>query len=403
VTNTGPHGRHFIRLSRNGVPDAPITYNLGYGSVEVDQRFVVAPGFLELTRLGALAPRDPDVLRSLEVIDQTIKRETPTGPGWYRYGTVTSGTEDGYGECHEPDPTTCPANGTPWATGHVGSGHLWPVLAGERGEHALQLGDRDTATTLLNVLAAQTSGAGLVPEQVWENPAVPASPFGTDPAVASIGLQPGRPTGSAAPLTWAQAQYVRLAMSIPAGRPIEQPAEVRARYVERCQCPPTGALPITLDAPARADRVMRTVTGKTIGGMQVDIAQTGTTTTVVSTTAGPDGNFTAELPEPDGPSVITAVATQGEQTGYAQLVMDGAAAAGVSATAVPKQATTSPAPTATGPVPTRTTSSPATVSTASVVPPRPSSASSPVKPVVSPVPSRTTSPSGTPAGGPQPR
>jgi glucoamylase len=398
VTNTGPHGRHFIRLSKTGAPDAPITYNLGHGSIEVDQRYVVAPGFLELTRLGALSPRDPDVIRSLEVIDQTIKRDTPTGPGWYRYGTVTAGSEDGYGECHEPDPTMCPADGAPLPNGNVGSGHLWPVLAGERGEHALQVGDKDTASTLLTVLTAQTSGAGLVPEQVWENPAVPASPFGTDPAVASIGLQPGQPTGSAAPLTWAQAQYVRLAMSMAGDRPVEQPAEVRARYVERCQCPPAGPLPITLDAPAAPNRLARAVTGKTIAGMQVDIAQTsGTTTTVVSTTAGPDGTFTAELPDPEGPSVVTAVATQGEQTGYAQLATDPAqapaplitssASADVPTTAPPEQtpAATTEAPSTeattrpvTGPVtgpsltPTSTSSSvPATATRT------PSSSSSP--------------------------
>ena len=37
-----------------------------------------------------------------------------------------------------------------------------------------------------------TSGQGLEPEQVWEDPAVPASPYGTDPATASIGFQPGQ-------------------------------------------------------------------------------------------------------------------------------------------------------------------------------------------------------------------
>ena len=44
-------GRYFIRLSRTGDPDAAITYNLGNGSVDADQRSVVDAGFLELVRL----------------------------------------------------------------------------------------------------------------------------------------------------------------------------------------------------------------------------------------------------------------------------------------------------------------------------------------------------------------
>ncbi len=40
--------------------------------------------------------------------------------------------------------------------------------------------------------------------------AVAASPFGSDPATASIGFTNGKPAGSASPLIWAQAQYLRL-------------------------------------------------------------------------------------------------------------------------------------------------------------------------------------------------
>ena len=39
------------------------------------------------------------------------------------------------------------------------------------------------------------SGVGLIPEQDWEYPDLAASPFGTDPTVASIGFQNGRPGG----------------------------------------------------------------------------------------------------------------------------------------------------------------------------------------------------------------
>ena len=42
-----------------------------------------------------------------------------------------------------------------------------------------------------------SSGVGLVPEQAWEDPDLAASPYGSDPATASIGFtkarRPGRP------------------------------------------------------------------------------------------------------------------------------------------------------------------------------------------------------------------
>jgi glucoamylase len=135
VTSTGPYAAsYFIRLSKSGDPNAADTLDLGNGSITVDQRTVVDAGFLELVRLGVLPASDPTVRASLGVVDATIERSTPGGPGFYRYGTSGPGSEDGYGDCYEPDPTTCSPSGKPWpTTGNVGSGHLWPVLSGERG------------------------------------------------------------------------------------------------------------------------------------------------------------------------------------------------------------------------------------------------------------------------------
>jgi glucoamylase len=307
----------FIRLSKTGDPNAPIQYNLGNGSVTVDQRSVVDAGFLELTRLGILPPDDPEVLKSLEKVDQVIKRDTPNGPGWYRYGTDAPGSEDGYGDCYEPDSTNCSPTGKPWPTGNVGSGHLWPVLAGERAEHHLELGDRRTAKDLLEAMRKQASGVGMIPEQIWENPALPRSPFGTDPTTASIGFESGESVGSASPLTWAQAQSVRLTQGIAAGRPVEQPAEVRARYVDHG---PPGNIPVTIAAPSNVNAPTVTVTGTAPAGTRIDIAGTATdaggATTVVTTRS--NGTFTAELPTQLGTNVITAAASQGRKTGYAQ-------------------------------------------------------------------------------------
>ena len=61
VTTTGPYatGRYFIRLSKNGDPNEAVTYNLGNGGPDADQRAVIDAGFLELTRLGILPPTTP--------------------------------------------------------------------------------------------------------------------------------------------------------------------------------------------------------------------------------------------------------------------------------------------------------------------------------------------------------
>jgi glucan 1,4-alpha-glucosidase len=324
VTTTGPYGngRYFIRLSKNGDPNAAVVYNLGNGGPDADQRAVVDAGFQELTRLGALPADDPDVLASLPIVDQTIRRETNTGPGFYRYGTSTPGTEDGYGDCWEPDPTSCSPSGKPWPTGNVGSGHLWPVLSGERAEQQLQTGDRTGAAALLAAMNAQTSGVGLVPEQAWENPDLPAAPFGSDPTTASIGFVNGKPAGSSSPLTWAQAQQARLILALGAGRPLEQPAIVRDRYV---RSGPPGTLPVTVTAPADGTTVTTPtvgVTGTTTPGATVDVQSTATdtggATSVVTVRADSSGAFSATVPTPFGTSVITVAATKGNATGYAR-------------------------------------------------------------------------------------
>jgi glucoamylase len=330
VTTTGPYtdGRYFIRLSKTGDPNAAITYNLGNGGPNTDQRAVVDAGFLELTRLGILPTDDPDVLRSLPVVDQVIRRDTTSGPGFYRYGTATdpvtvAGTEDGYGDCYEPDATNCSPTGKPWPTGNVGSGHLWPVLSGERAEQELQSGDRGTAAARLLHIVQMSSGVGMVPEQAWENPDFPASPYGSPPETASIGYLNGQAAGSASPLTWAQAQEVRLAQSLAGAgqRPVEQPQIVADRYLPQ----PPAEVPLTVTSPADGallDSATVEVTGITAPDALVDISSTATdtggATSRVTVVAGGDGTFTATVPTPFGTSVITVAATTENGTGYAR-------------------------------------------------------------------------------------
>src|SRR5262249_33208109 len=127
---------YFIRLSKTGDPNAAISYNVGNGGPTPDHRPAIDPGLLEPVRPGLPAATDRDVVNSLHVVDNTIMKNTPSGPGWHRYNG------DGYG-----DGAT---DGHPWAPSGKGTGHLWPVLSEERGEYALAANTRSTALTLLS-------------------------------------------------------------------------------------------------------------------------------------------------------------------------------------------------------------------------------------------------------------
>jgi glucoamylase len=339
VTTTGPYApRYFLRLSKTGDPNAAIRYNLGNGSVTDDQRRIADAGFLELVRLGILPPADADVRASLGVIAKVIQRTTPTGVGFYRYGTDAVGSEDGYGDCYEPDPTNCSPTGAPWPPTNNGSGHLWPVLAGERGEFSVASGTRAGASGLLDAMAGMTSGGYLEPEQAWEDPVVAPSPFGSDPATASIGFSPGHPAGSASPLTWAQAQYARLALAIGAGRNLETPGIVRARYATHGM---PGTLPLTITSPADRANVRGstvTVTGTTSPGARVDAEaapSTGGAAATGSTMANDSGQWSLDLPVSFGTTKITIGATLGNRTGYAQLSVVDVTLPGMTALDVP--------------------------------------------------------------------
>jgi glucoamylase len=329
VTTTGPDGpRYFIRLSKTGDPNAAISYGLGNGGPTVDQRAVIDGGFQELVRLGELPVSDPDVRASLAVLDRQISVSTPSGTGYYRYGTSAArGSADGYGDCFQPSQTSCSTVGAPWAPTGTGTGHLWPNLSGERAESDLAAGDSRGAASLLQAVISFSSGVGLVPEQAWEDPDLPASPFGSDPATASIGFTDGKAAGSASPLSWAQAQELRLITSLGTGRNVDTPAVTTGRYVTHG---PPGSLPVTITAPAQGSTLAvssTAVTGTAAPGASVVVESADTTTgapaQVTSSTAAADGSFSATVPVGFGSNVITVAATAaaGRSTGYGQVTV----------------------------------------------------------------------------------
>jgi glucoamylase len=161
---------------------------------------MVGTDFLALVRFGLRLPDDPRIVSSLAVADALLRSDTPSGPVWHRY------TGDGYGE--HPDGSAFDGTG-------VGRG--WPLLVGERGHFELDAG-RD-ARPYLAAMRRMASGGGMLPEQVWDAPAVPGR-----------SLEPGRPAGSAMPLAWAHAEYVKLVRSIALGHSIDRPEAAWRRY-----------------------------------------------------------------------------------------------------------------------------------------------------------------------------
>jgi glucoamylase len=155
---------------------------------------------LQLSRFGLRSPSSLEMTASTAAIDALLKVDTPSGPVWRRYNG------DGYGE--HPD-------GAPFDGAGIGRG--WPLLTGERGHHALLAGD--DVSPYLNAMARMTGPGGLLPEQVWDSPSIPER-----------GLMPGSPSGSAMPLVWAHAEFIKLALSAARGAPVDRPVRTWTRY-----------------------------------------------------------------------------------------------------------------------------------------------------------------------------
>jgi glucoamylase len=167
-----------------------------------DATHVISPDSLALARFGLRAPDDPRILNTVKVIDALLRTKLPQGPCWYRYNG------DGYGE-HEDG---SPFNGT-------GIGRPWPLLAGERAHYELAAGRRDVAEALLRVMEGSTWGSRLIPEQVWDATDIPERE-----------LFLGKPSGSACPLVWAHAEYIKLRRSLRDGEVFDQPPQTVQRY-----------------------------------------------------------------------------------------------------------------------------------------------------------------------------
>jgi len=152
-------------------------------------------------------------------------------------------------------------------------------------------------------MGRMASGVGLIPEQNWENADLAASPFGTDPTIASIGFVNGGPAGSAAPLDWSAGAFVRLARDLASGKLLDRPASTYSRYVQHTQ----GTTPLTVTSPPDQSAIGGspvTVSGTSAAGNTVYVAATNTdntfTTSTASTTVAAGGTWSVQVPVDGG-------------------------------------------------------------------------------------------------------
>jgi glucoamylase len=169
-----------------------------------DTVHIISPDALALVRFGLRDANDSKILNTIKVIDELLKVETPNGPAWHRYN------DDGYGE-HEDG---SPFDGT-------GTGRAWPLLTGERAHYEIASGNIETAKSLLSAMENFSNEGGLIPEQIWDGGDIPEKE-----------LFFGKPSGSAMPLVWAHAEYLKLCKSIEDKNIFDMPPQTFNRYVK---------------------------------------------------------------------------------------------------------------------------------------------------------------------------
>ncbi|WP_440988841.1 glucodextranase DOMON-like domain-containing protein [Haloarchaeobius baliensis] len=290
ATTTGSAGEtpYYVRINDDTDPDDGATLDINNGGPSLDERECIDAGFLELVRLGVKPADDSTIENSVDAVDDTIRVDTPHGPAWYRYNGDGYGEQDGSGQYQ---------SGAPWSLDNAGKGRLWPIFTGERAEYELLRGTDDGALapdSLLDTMQGFANEGRMIPEQVWDRPE--PGPYG---------WEFGEGTGSATPLSWSMAQFVRLAHGIDAGEPVETPQVVRDRYADG---PRTGGPSLSVDdLPAVVEGDTVTVSGSTDGAL-VAVKTPEETVTVT-----PDGGSFSVDVGVAGESAVTVVAA--DQTG----------------------------------------------------------------------------------------
>jgi glucoamylase len=187
-------------LTRDGAQSEPVRIlNLAHDP-GLSASAQIATDFLQLVRYGLRSADDAAIVDTVKIVDSLLKTDTPSGPVWHRYD------DDGYGEHDDGGPFD-----------GAGHGRGWPLLTGERGHYALAAGQ--DVLPYIDAMMAMGNPLGLLPEQVWDADPIPER-----------GLTPGKPSGSAMPLVWAHAEFIKLCFSRALGHPVDRPTATWNRY-----------------------------------------------------------------------------------------------------------------------------------------------------------------------------
>lgn len=154
---------YYVRVSK-GDPDTNRRL-MNLNGIDFAPKEMVSADFLYTVFTGIFNPNKKEILNTVNVIDKTIRVETPKGPSFYRYNN------DIYGFDNPENP----------------KGRLWVLLTGERGIFELMRGNY--SEKYLKAMKDFATSTYLLPEQVFED---------------------GTPTESATPLAWSHATYIIL-------------------------------------------------------------------------------------------------------------------------------------------------------------------------------------------------
>ncbi len=239
--------RHYIRVRPPALGEPWYRNDVAPGNIRLNNRApwqesefpadaVVDGGFLELVRYGIRRADDPLIMDTIKVIDRVLRVEAPQGPCWRRYN------HDGYGEQQ---------GGGPFLS--YGQGRAWPLLTGERAHYELQAG-RSVRSFVLALEGFASLGA-MLPEQVWDQR------VSLDTSAGPVVL--GDPAGSAMPLVWAHAEYLKLVRSVQDGRVFDRIEAVEARYG-------AGPRPSTIEVWKQRRKISSISVGKTLRVIAAD-------------------------------------------------------------------------------------------------------------------------------------
>ena len=312
---------------RPATPTRRSRYGLGNGSSTPTSAQIVDAGLPRARPARGAAGTDPDVTPSLGVIDNVSSVTTPSGPGFYRYGTTP--------------PARRTATAT--ATSRTRRAARRPARRGRRPTRAPVTcgrcsaasaasttsppGNRGGATQMLSAMAGMTSGRLLEPEQAWEDPAARpprrSAPIRRRPrsgsAAASPPARPARSPGPSRSTRGSRSRSARVATS--RRRRSSRPATSRTACRGRCR-----------------SRSHRRRTASSVTSPTVTVSGTTAARAQGRRRGGAGDGRRGRRPRrrrpiqerqlvghscrsASAPTKITATATRGNSTGYAQVAV----------------------------------------------------------------------------------